>query len=216
MATSTALIFVNKVLSLTGDLPALTTVVGSPNGIADRILNFANLTIDSISRKSDWPELRLDFTGSTDNTGYMTIPSSNNANFRGITYVSSGKHLLEAASASQMAKMVAENTIGGQAPRFYNRSQDINGSLQIQLYPVPASGDTVNLTAYVEPNVFTVLDTSTASFYDALVLYGTLAQLDIYDGQDRGYAIMFANELKQALTATFDGDGFRITPESYR
>jgi len=216
MSSSTALVLVNDVLSLTGDYQQITTIAGSAGGIGERIIGFMNLTISDIERKANWPELRVNSQGISDGiSGVMDY--SGIGDVRADSAVSvwiDGQAAMQEVTPEQFDIIVASQKLTG-LPTVFQRGSTIDGLLEIQIYPTPASGTIINASAYKKATRLTTSDTSTTEIDDDLLRYGALMHIDAYDGMDRGYATLFKGALDASISKLYSNANYQIMIESY-
>jgi len=214
--SSTALTLVNNVLLLTGDNAPVATITGSPGSIAERIVAFMNLTLSDIEKRMNWPELRSDSTGFTDgiNDTYEVSGVGFGAAESVVSVWIEGHTKLQETSPGQFDKSSAELTHTG-LPAIFQRKSGVGGSLQIQVFPLPAAGLTLHTSAYKKATRFTNVDTSTTELDDSLITYGALMHMDAYDGMNRGYADLFKSAVDLAVARLYSNTDIRITAESY-
>ena len=218
MSSSTALQLVNKVLILTGDYQPLSTIANSPADIGARIVHFLNEAIADIDSAINWPQLRITATGTGDGTSDLfDFSGTEDVRFDGAisVWIPNVGRLVE-LPPQEFDSVQAENVIRGN-PVYFMRGVGQGNKLQLQIYPVPANGQTINLTAYrratrLDPAV----DTSTTDFDDELLIYGAMAHMDAFDGMDRGYGPMFQKALYDAILKTYSNVEYKRAVESYK
>jgi len=219
MASSTALTLVNKVLSTTGDYAELASIASGPAGIGTRILNFINLVIAEVGRAANWPQLRVNATGAADGiTGIMEWSGSEDVRSDGPVSVWVATYTqdpLEEVTPYQFDRIVGAKVYSGGPPAVFQRGVSSAGKMQVQLYPTPALGDTINVSAYRRPTQL-VADTDTTDFDDDMIVTGALAHLDLYDGMDRGYVAQFKDIKRQLYTQAYGNTMYRTQPENYQ
>jgi len=217
MASATALTLVNRVLSTTGDYTSLSTVVGSPGGIAERIINFLNITIADVGRIMDMPILYNTFSATADGlNGVWASPDVTSANDSTIA-VSVDRQYLEEVSLAQMTRHKTVRDITG-LPQVFSRRRNAAGGLEVEIYPVPASGSLINIEAYNNPSELTVTDLATTELtgIDDILVLGALSHMDAYDGMNRGYEAKYQASKNKLFTHLNRNKQIRIQPESYR
>jgi len=198
---STALVFVNKILSLTGDNPALTTLAGSPGSIADRIINFANLVIADLNDAPvNWEQLRVEMTGTGDGASTEYQVSTTDIVYpEDIEEVTIFQNPITEVTKAQMQRYMSQNLSGN--PQFWSRKLGTLADAAVDIYPAPGTAHTITMSAYRQPVYFDVaVDSGTNDFDDRIMIYGTLAQMDGYDGLDRGYGAMYATTKSRMIT----------------
>jgi len=216
MASDTCLNIVNKVLRMTGDHEVITTVVGSPANIAERVIDFMNIVLKDICKKIEFPELFTAFTSTANGVdtqyvadGFVTRPRS------GLTCTVDNT-LLEEVSHRRLHELRAQNTYTG-LPVVYARIAGVNGELGIDIYPMPPSGSTITILAAKEPTLFTVSDTSTTEVQaDDLLELGAIAHMDAFSGMERGYMQLYEAAKSHTWKDTYEHQAYRIQPVSYR
>lgn len=216
MASSTALTLVNKVLRLTGDYKAVSTISGSPANIAERIIDFMNLVLGDIENKANWPILRVNATGTGDGTNdIFDFTGSEDVRTGGAVSVwIAGQDRLDELTPEQFDRALTEG-ISGQ-PLYFQRGVSSTGKLQVQILPTPANGDVINMTAYAKATRLDAAnDSSTTEFDDDLLVYGALMHMDLFDQIDRGYAALYKYKLNDAMSEFFRNAQFQIEVESY-
>jgi hypothetical protein len=212
---STALTLVNDVLLLTGDNNALETISGSVGSIGERIVGFMNLVISDMEKRTNWPELRADSQGTADGVN-DTYAFSGSEDVRADSAVSvwiDSLTLLDEVSPEQYDIIVASQQMTGR-PQIFQRKSG-SGKLQVQIHPMPESGDIINVTAYKRATRFTTSDTSTTELDDDIIKYGTLMHMDAYAGQQRGYATLYKNALDDAVGKLYSNSNYQVMVESY-
>ena len=220
MANSTVKELVNKVLRLSGDAKPLTateTIDGSLGGIAERILEFFNVVIADVEMKTNWNFLRSDSFGTTDgiNDTFEFTGADDVAAAKAVSVTIDGVGSLQELSPAQFASQLAIGTLT--TPTYFTRQTSAAGKLQVQIYPTPPAGQTLNVTAYKTATRFVVgTDTTVSEFEDTLLIYGALMHLDSYDGLDRGYAQLFGSHLANTLMTNFGNREYRVTMDSYQ
>jgi len=213
---SSALTLVNEILLLTGDSSAITTISGSVGGIGERIVGFMNLTISAIERKANWPELRADSTGTGDGINNL-FDLTGAEDVRADSAVSvwiTGLRQIEEVTPEQYDIIIASQQLTGR-PQIFQRGSSSTGKLEIKIFPVPASGDVINVSAYKRATRFTTTDTSTTELDDDLIKYGTLMHMDAYDDMNRGYAALYKDELNSAMAKLHSNANYTTMVESY-
>ena len=73
MASDTALVLVNRIFRATGDYTSVATVVGSPADIAERAIDFLNITLKDLARLIDFDVLAASFTGTGDGINHPIL-----------------------------------------------------------------------------------------------------------------------------------------------
>jgi len=220
MPSDNALTLVNRVLRTTGDYSQLATVVASPAGIADRIIDFLNITLDDLARKIEFPVLESTFQVVADGVNSIFISTINYASVAsGVNCVVDGIGKLEEISRSKLMDMKAKpNNIGvyGQ-PSVFARQAGVSGELALEVFPLPAVGTVISVLANLSPTKFTTIDTSVTEIAnnDLLVL-GALAHTDAYDGLERGYMALYIKAKNDLWQQTYQSEQYRIETESYR
>jgi hypothetical protein len=222
MASSTLKELTNVVLRTTGDLAELTatqTVAGASGGIGKRITDFFNLVIGKIEKESNWAPLRWDSQGTTDgiNDTYE-FNGADDMRAGGVVSVSIDTlGILEEVTTAQFDKLKSEGVIGGSAS-YFQRQISAAGLMQVQIYPLPAAGLTLNVRGYKKASKFTQppVDTETTEFDDDLLVTGALMHIDLYDQIDRGYATLFMDGLAVAKLEAISNRQVRVTVESYK
>lgn len=224
MASSTALTLVNRVLSVTGDSKALATIAGSPGGIGERIVEFINLVIGEVEKKTNWPFLRSDsigvgdgvndafvFTGTDDIRfgGAVSVWIANNGTARELTPEQFDVILSTPTAVTQTSSSTTEY--------YFQRGVDATtGKLFVQLYPVPPAGAVIHLSGFRKATRLTTTTTSTTEFDDDILIYGALMHMDAYDGMNRGYATLYAEHLAEYVMEQYANRSIQITTESYQ
>ena len=218
MSSSTLLTLVNRVLATTGDASAVSTVSGSIGGIAERITEFLNLTIGAIENRTNWAALRVNASGTADGTTDVF-------DFSGTEDVRSGgavsvwiatKGIMQELTPEQFDTQVALQLNEGNS-LFFQRGAGTAGQLQVQLYPTPANGDIINMSAYKKATRFdATVDTGTTELDDDVLVLGALMHLDSYDGLNRGYAALFQDQLNADVMANMSNRGTRVEVDGYQ
>lgn len=213
---STALSLVNEVLLLTGDNNALTTITGSVGSIGERIVGFMNLTISDIEKKANWPVLRSDSTGVADgiNDKYDFVGTEDIRAGSAVSVWIENLSQLDEVTPEQFDIIVASRKMTGR-PAIFQRGVGTTGKLQIQMHPMPTSGDVIHVTAYMKATRFTNTDTSTTELDDDLIRYGALMHMDAYDGQQRGYAALFRGAVNSAIAQMYSNTNYQMMVENY-
>jgi len=216
--SSSLLTLVNRVLATTGDAKAVTTVSGSVGGIAERITEFLNLTIGAVENKSNWASLRVNATGAANGTDDVF-------DFSGTEDVRSGgavsvwiaaKGMMQELTPEQFDSQVALQLNTGQS-LFFQRGVSSANKLQVQLFPTPASGDVINISAYKKASRFdATVDTGTTELDDDVLVLGALMHLDSYDGLTRGYATLYQNQLSSDVLSNIANRGIRVEVDGYQ
>lgn len=217
MSSKTALDLVNEVLVLTGDYSKLTTVVGSPADIAERIINFLNITLQDLSRFIDFHDLQATLTGTGNGTDSVWQAATGDpALAREITSVTVDKNVLEYVTPAFLQNARATILYSGQ-PRLFTSTRLTGGELAVDIYPTPGASSVITVTTKSAPVLFTLTDTSTTNITgidDALVI-GALMHLDAYDGLNRGYAGQYKEIKARLFTDMYSNKQIRVTPEDY-
>ena len=226
MASSSLFELTNIVLRTTGDLAELSDsggtddVANASGGIGKRITDFFNLTIGAIEKRSNWSVLRFNATGVADGTNdvYEFIGSNDLRAGGTVSVWMAGQGMLEELTAEQFDKRLAEDDGANGVPTYFNRQSNASGILQIQIYPTPASGEVINVSAYQKATKFTQppVDTETTQFDDDILVNGVLMHLDLYDQIDRGYATLFKDQLDISVMESISNRQIRIEADSYR
>ena len=216
--SSTALQLVNKILVLTGDYQKLVTIAGAPADIGERIVHFLNEAISDIDSQANWPQLRLSVTGTGDGVNdTFEFGGTEDVRFDGAisVWIPNVGKLVE-LPPQEFDRVKAENVIRGN-PIYFLRGVSPTGKLQIQFYPIPSNGQTLNVTAYRRATKLDpAIDTSVTEFDDELLIYGAMAHMDAFDGMDRGYGPMFQKALYDAVFKTYLNTEYRRNAESYK
>jgi len=216
MPSDNALNLVNRVLRTTGDYQPLSTVVNSPAGIAERIIDYLNLVVEDLDRKIDWPVLYSSFIGTGDGamTVFMSsgIPSSVNS---AISCTIDRHVATEISRKALLEKRAQFPTAHGEY--YFYRMAGVNNELGVDIYPAPANGSQVIVASTQRPTRFTVDDNSTTEIAaDDLLVLGALGHLDAYDGVERGYFQLYEAEKNRMWTYMNSNSQYRVEPESYR
>ena len=215
MPSDTVLNFVNKALRITGDYEPLGTVVSSPANIADRIVDYANIVLDDVTRKIEFSDLDLSFsvvaTG-IDNeyvvAGALTRPNS-------ALTCTVGTTVLEEVSRQKLHEIRAQNLYTGQS-RYFARFAGTIGELGVDIYPLPPAGETITVLGSLEATKFTVADASVTEIQaDDLILLGIVAHMDSYSGMERGYMQLYEAAKARAWKDTFEHQALRVECEDY-
>lgn len=219
MASSSALVLVNNCLELTGDYVDLTDIYTSPNNIGLRYLNFLNLVIADLGRfgGGNWPQLRVDSQGLADGvTGIMEYSGSDIIRADGPVSVWLGNRTmppLDEVTPAEFNTIVANNELTG-LPSVFQRGVSSSGNMTVQIFPIPAKDDIINVTAYRKPTKL-ASNTDTTDFDDDILIAGAMKHADAYDGLDRGYGAEYANLKAELYTRVYGNMKIRITPEDY-
>jgi len=217
--SSTLLTLVNKVLVTSGDSSPVTTVTGSVGGIAERITEFLNLTIGAIENRTNWAALRVNASG-------LASGNDDVFDFIGLEDVRSGgavsvwianKGLMQELTPEQFDTQLALQSNTGNSLFFQRGTSVTDGKFQIQLYPTPANGDVISVSAYKRATRFdSAVDTSTTEFDDDILVLGALMHLDSYDGLNRGYAALYQDQLNSDVMANMSNRGTRVEVDGYQ
>lgn len=214
---SGALVIVNDILLLTGDHSALPTISGSIGSIGERVVGFMNLTVSDIERKANWPELRVNSQGTADGINDI-LEFTGTDDVRADSAVScwiAGLTLLSEVTPEQFDIIIASQQMSGPS-QIFQRGTSSSGKLTVQIYPMPAKGNIVNVSAYKRADRFDVTDdNSTTELDDDIIRYGALMHMDAYDDSDRGYAALFENALNGSIAKLYSNSNFRVMVESY-
>lgn len=218
--SSTALDLVNKVLRTTGDYKQLAAISGSPAGIGERVVEFLNMTIEELESMANWPILQILSQGTadglTDVYEFSDVATSVRADGPVSLWIA-GHKSLEEVSHVQFDAMLASASLSGQRPEYFRRSATTAGEAQFQIYPIPAAGDIVNLTAFKKAaRLDAAVPTGTTEFDDVVLVYGALMHMDAYDQQNRGYAQMFRNLVDQRLVHMYSNQSHVTSVDSYQ
>jgi len=216
--SSDALTLTNRVLRLTGDLPQVTAIVGSVGGVAERIVEYLNLTIGDIERRRNWDILRVDASGL--GNGVDTLfdfgGTEDVRSYGGISIWITGQGSLRERTPEQLNELkAAPAPISGQ-PLYFTRKAGLTGKAQFEIFPAPSNGQVINMTAYRKAVRFdAAVATSTTEFDDDALVYGAMYHLDAFDGLNRGYAPIYNDiVLKMIEEATMNRE-IQAVPESY-
>ena len=216
MPSDTVLNFVNKVALTTGDFNKLTTVVGSPANIAERIVHFMNMTLRDLLRKVDFPIMHTSFSGTGDGVNAEFATSVVDARAFSDIIVTIDTYSIEEVGREKYLGMVASNSEPG-LPKYFMRSVGTANELTVLIYPIPANGASITISTDAEPTLFTVADASTTEVAeDDLILIGTIAHMDAFSGMERGYMQLYESERNKFWTKANAGQQFRVEPEDYR
>jgi len=216
MPSDTALTLVNKVLRITGDYEPVTTVVGSPANIAERIIDFLNITLDDIVRKIEFRELLTGFQAAGNGVDSEFIQNGVTARSRDIrsVFVDSNPRL-EQVSETKFTEMRNTNAVSG-VPAIFMAISGPNGELGVNIYPTPANGSTVSVAGSIQPTHFTVDDASTTEIMENdLFVLGAVAHSDAFSGMDRGYMQLYEAAKARAWHNIYEHQQFRIETEDY-
>lgn len=209
--SDTLLNLTNRALRETGDAKEVTTISGSL--IAERITSFLNQVLGDLEQAIEakppnnpvrWPFLRVDSTGTGDGTNdTFDFTGSENVREDGpidVWIPTLGK--LHPLKASDFDAHLALGESGN--PEYFQIRVASTGKAEIQIYPLPANGLVINMSAYKRASRFdSTVDSGTTEFDDDILMYGLLMHLDAYDGLDRGYASLFKNHLiSKGITLT--------------
>jgi len=223
--SSDALTLTNRVLRLTGDLPQITgspkqaaAIIGSVGGVAERIVEYLNLTIGDIERRRNWDILRVDASGLGNGVDALFDfgGTEDVRSYGGISIWITGQGSLAERTPEQLNELkAAPAPISGQ-PIYFTRKAGLTGKAQFEIFPVPSSGQMVNMTAYRKATRFdATVATSTTEFDDDALVYGAMYHLDAFDGLNRGYAPIYNDiVLKMIEEATMNRE-IQAVPESY-
>lgn len=221
MASSDLKELVNIVLRTTGDLAELTaaqTVAGAAGGIGKRITDFLNLTVTDLEKRTNWPALRLNVAGTTNGTDntYEFVGTNDLRVGGNISVWVEGVGRLEELTPEQFDRFVAEeDTVG--VPTHYQRGVSPSGVLELQIYPLPTAGYTLHASGYQKATRFdSAVDTGTTEFDDALLVYGALMHMDLFDGMQRGYDSLFKNQIDTTMMELFGNRRYHVEVEGYR
>lgn len=216
MASDTALNLVNQILVMTGDYEKLATVVGSPANIAERYIHSLNYTIDDLRNTIQFEELRYDFTGTADGINDTWDTSGANVEPSAAVKVTVDKNVLEEVTWGRMQELKATNPYPGQ-PAFFSRLSTSTGNLSIQIYPTPATGQTINIVSSITPTKFTLNDTDTTEINDnTLLVMGAIAHADAFVGMERGYMQLYQAMKRERWVARNRNLDLRVQVEDYR
>jgi len=216
MPSNTALALVNEVLLLTGDYQPVTTVVGSPAGIAERVIYFMNITLKDLVRKIDFPILETSFQGNGDGVQTQYISSLIASNPNSAVSCTVDTNVLEATSRKRLNEMRDSKFLIG-VPKYFTVIAGLSGELGVDIYPTPAAGSTITVLSSAQPTPFTVSDTSTTEISDNdLIVLGAIAHMDAFSGMERGYMQLYESARNRQWTQMYGNQQFRITTEDYR
>lgn len=218
MSSSASLDLVNIILRTTGDAKEVATIAGSTGGIAERTIDFFNLTINQIERMTNWPALRVNSQGTANGVDDIY-------EFSGVDDVRVGSAVsvwiaaqdrLTELTPEQFDAKLAQDASGG-LPLYFQRGVSGSGKLQIQIFPLPASGTIINVSGYKKATKFvSTSDTTTTEFDDDILVYGALMHIDLYDGQDRGYASLFKDQMDATFIEIHGNRQIHMEVESYQ
>jgi len=216
--SSDALTLTNRVLRLTGDLPQVATIVGSVGGVAERIVEYLNLTIGDIERRRNWDILRVDASGLGNGVDALFDfgGAEDVRSYGGISIWITGQGSLTERTPEQLNELkAAPAPISGQ-PIYFTRKAGLTGKAQFEIFPAPSNGQVINMTAYRKAVRFdATVTTSTTEFDDDALVYGAMYHLDAFDGLNRGYAPIYNDiVLKMIEEATMNRE-IQAVPESY-
>jgi len=215
---SGALVLVNDVMSMTGDSKQLSTIAGSSGGIAERTVRFMNQVIADVEQMHNWAFLRTNAAGVANGVDdIFEFSGTEDVRVGGAVSVwIAGQGSLKELSPSQFDSVIGDNALTGSEPLYFQRGSNAAGTVQVQIYPVPASGTVINLSAYKEADRFDANDdASTTQFDDAVIRYGALMHTDAYDGLDRGYTALYKNHLDHMIISALSNTNYTVQPESY-
>ena len=216
MASDTALNLVNEVFVLTGDYTKVTTVVGSPADIAERVIKFMNITVNDLARKIDFPILESSFTGTGDGTNSQFISSILTFSPNSAISCTVNTYALEEVSRKRLNEARDTNDLSG-VPQYFATISGANNELGVDIYPTPSNGATIKVLASSNPTLFTVSDTSTIELdVNDLIVLGAIAHMDAFAGMERGYMQLYEAARNRHSTQMYSNQQFRITPEDYR
>ena len=216
MASDTALNLVNEVFVLTGDYTKVTTVVGSPADIAERVIRFMNITVNDLARKIDFPILENSFTGTGDGANSQFISSSLTFSPNSAISCTVNTYALEEVSRKRLNEARDTNDLSG-VPQYFTTISGANNELGVDIYPTPSSGATIKVLASSNPTLFTVSDTSITEIdVNDLIVLGAIAHMDAFAGMERGYMQLYEAARNRHSTQMYGNQQFRITPEDYR
>jgi len=214
--SDTLLNLVNRVIRTTGDGQEVTTVSGDL--LAERITDFLNQTIGDVEQVANWPRLRVDAQGTGDgSSGTFDFTGTENIREDGpvSVWISGDGRVLDELTPIQFDAQLSKSLTG--KPLWFQRRVASTGKVSIQIYPVPASGSTVNMSAYKRATRFSSsTDSGTTEFDDDVLVYGALMHLDAYDGLDRGYATLFKRHLDMKVAMVYSNRVFAVDADSYR
>jgi len=218
MASSTALTLVNRVLRLTNSNKQLAAITGSTGGVGERIIAFLNLVISDVEKKTNWPFLRVNAQGTGDgvNDIYEYTPSGSEVVEVGgpVSVWIAGKRRLDELTPEQFDRMTAEEANSGQS-LYFQRGVSAAGNFQVQIFPTPANGDIINISAFQKGTRLTETTTSTTEFPDDIFVYVALMHMDAYEGQTRGYAQLYADHLANSIMENYGNRQLQVEIESY-
>jgi len=220
MPSDNALTLINRVLRTTGDYSQLTTVVGSPAGIAERIIDYMNIVLKDIVRKVEFPELLSKFQATADGINSIYTSTLSFATVgSGVSVIIDGIGKMEEISPTRLDEMRAQPFIQGiyGRPQYFARIAGLNNQLAVDVYPTPQANSIITVSTYLSPTLFTPIDTSiTELSNNDIIVLGTLAHLDAYDGLERGYMALYEKAKNDMWQHMVQGEQYRIQPESYK
>lgn len=217
MASDTALNLVNRIFRLTGDYSPVTTVVGSPSQIAERAIDFLNITLQDLTKVVEFDILNTSFLGTGDGTNSVFIGTVTSADPGSTIVVTVGNQVLEEVTRRRMQELRTE--VGAAypyLPQYFTRVTDTAGNVGVDIYPTPAVGAIITVLAQQNPTLFTVSDTSTTEITNNdLLVTGAIAHMDAFSGMERGYMQLYEEQKKRLWVNTFEKRDIRITTEDY-
>ena len=217
MSSSTTLVLVNKVLRMTGSFKQLAAITGSVGGIGERIIEMLNLAMTDIETKANWPELRVNAQGTANGTDDIFLFSgSENVKADGpVSVWIATEDTMEEVTPAQFDKIVAGTTLVGNS-QVFQRGSSATGVAQVQIFPVPSSGEVVNMSSYKRA---TRLDDTTPSavteFDDEILVMGAIMHMDLYDQINRGYTKRFNDMLTNRFMSYFSNNAIRVEIDDY-
>lgn len=215
--SSTALQLVNKVLRFTGSYKQLTAIAGSVGGIGERIVEMLNLVIGDVESRTNWAALRSDSTGTGDgSTTIFEFVGADDVREDGPVSVTVGRNALQEMTVEQLDAVKATQAVTGQS-KFFTRGLSATGNAQIEIYPAPAVGDAITMSAYKRATrLDATLPNGTTEFDDELLVAGAVMHMDAYEGQNRGYAQIYASLVDRRLLSNYAGMKVVTTVDSYK
>jgi len=217
MASDSALTLVNRIFRLTGDYSSVATVIGSPADIAERAIDFLNITLRDLTRTIDFDILHNSFAGT--GNGVDSVFAS------GVVASSPDSAISVTIDANVATEVTRKNlheirTVSATStsyPYYFCRTADATGALAVDIYPIPANGSAITVLSQQDPTEFTVADASVTEITDNdLLVLGAIAHMDAFSGMERGYMQLYEEAKKRLWLQTYEHQEVQISVEDYR
>ena len=215
MASKTALDLVNEILVQVGDYSKIVSLANSPDNVAERTVNFMNLVLQDLVRKIDFPALSTSFTGTGDGVQHEFISAITTSSPHSAVACTVDTAVLEEVSRKHLNEMRDSQYASGR-PAFFTTISGPSNELGVDIYPTPATGASIHVLSRLNPTPFTMVDTSTTELNaDDLIVLGTIAYLDRFAGEERGFMRLYEASRDRLWTQMFSNQQYRIVTEDY-